>query len=105
VSPPHCHVTVFPKPYERYVSHLTAADAVAYRVRAGDSLWDIARRHDLSVDELKEESDLRSSRIYPGQVLTIPSGGRGRTLGRIRAPRSSIGTIDRLIAAVVVISS
>jgi LysM repeat protein len=73
VSPPHYHVAVFPKPYERYVSRLTAA--AAYRVRAGDSLWDIARRHDVSVDELKEENDLRSSRIYPGQVLTIPSGG------------------------------
>jgi hypothetical protein len=29
----------------------------------------------VSVEELKEENDLRSSRIYPGQVLTIPSGG------------------------------
>jgi hypothetical protein len=79
VSPPHYHVAVFPKPYQRYVNRLTAARAaaatVAYRVRAGDSLWDIARRHDVSVAELKEENDLRSSLIYPGQVLTIPSGG------------------------------
>jgi LysM repeat protein len=80
--PPHYHVALFPKPYARYVANLTnevnarlaSADVMDYQVRRGDSLWDIARSHGTTVDRLKEENDLRGSRIYAGQVLRIPVG-------------------------------
>ena len=49
-------------------------EAVAYRVRSGDSLWTIARSHGLSVRELRRANDMRGSRIHPGQVLQIPQG-------------------------------
>jgi hypothetical protein len=78
-QPPHYHVAVFPRPYAAYVARLTSAAAgtvaSSYRVRPGDSLWEIAQRHDVSVAELKEENELDSSRIYPGQILKIPAGG------------------------------
>jgi LysM repeat protein len=94
--PPHFHVAVFPKPYERYVSgrggvvRLAASDAPAraekaeepsasartYKVRRGDSLWTIARRNRVSVDRIKSANDLRSSRIKAGQVLLIPETAR-----------------------------
>jgi LysM repeat protein len=79
--PPHYHVALFPRPYARYVANLTSrqnASASAstsvldYQVRRGDSLWEIARAHSTTVDRLKEENDLRGSRIYPGQVLRVP---------------------------------
>lgn len=47
-----------------------------YRVRRGDSLWEIARRHGTSARDLQRANGLRSSRIKPGQVLRIPDSGR-----------------------------
>lgn len=54
-----------------------AAPAVAaeYRVRSGDSLWEIARRHGTSVAAIQSANGLRGSSLRPGQTLAIPSGG------------------------------
>jgi nucleoid-associated protein YgaU len=100
--PPHFHVAIFPGPYRRYVSaaergegarsasatsRRRAAEPVIkpasqelaerrqtrYRVRSGDTLWSIARRHGTSVDRLRNANDLRSERLQPGQTLVIPA--------------------------------
>lgn len=91
--PPHYHVAVFPSQYEAYVAGLlkqakplndvrvAAADPPAgaepqvtrYHVRRGDSLWGIARRLDSSVNLIKQVNNLRTSRIYAGQVLEVPA--------------------------------
>ena len=79
--PSHFHVAVFPKPYADYVSKQLASvgsgDRVSavsrYMVREGDSLWAIARRHGTTVPKLTAANDLRGSRIYAGQLLTVPS--------------------------------
>lgn len=73
--PPHYHVALFPNQYEGYVESLRTAAAsgsTEYYVRRGDSLWEIARDHGTSVDELRSSNGLRGSRIYAGQVLTVP---------------------------------
>jgi len=45
---------------------------ITYRVRTGDSLWAIARRHGVRVSQLKTWNDVSSSRpIQPGQTLKI----------------------------------
>nr|NIU72356.1 LysM peptidoglycan-binding domain-containing protein [Gammaproteobacteria bacterium] len=44
-----------------------------YRVRSGDSLWGIAERHGTTVEQLKSANELRGSRIYAGQLLTVPT--------------------------------
>jgi membrane-bound lytic murein transglycosylase D len=44
-----------------------------YRVQKGDTLYDIARRFGVSISELRRANDLRTSRIYPGDVLRIPT--------------------------------
>ncbi|MCL7982979.1 MAG: LysM peptidoglycan-binding domain-containing protein, partial [marine benthic group bacterium] len=86
--PPHYHIAVFPKQYAAYVERkLEAGEAeprlastaeerriAEYRVRRGDSLWSIAERHGTSISDLRAANDLRSSRIYAGQVLTMPAG-------------------------------
>ena len=78
-SPPHYHIALFPKQYASYVDR-RLADAgdsgtkVAYRVRSGDSLWSIARKHGTSITELRTVNELRGSRIFAGQVLTVPAG-------------------------------
>ena len=73
--PPHYHVAVFPRQYAAYVDRITLANAGSagrYEVKPGDSLWEIARRHDTTVTRLRSANNLDGSRIYPGQVLTVP---------------------------------
>ncbi len=77
--PPHYHVALFPQQYAAYVERIARAAAQQYvdaggryRVRPGDSLWEIARRHDTTVTRLRSANNLNGSRIYPGQVLTLP---------------------------------
>ena len=80
--PPHYHIAVYPKPYARYVARLTARQADSrmalserqdYTVRAGDSLWEIAESHGITVDRLKQANNLTGDRIYVGQRLTLPA--------------------------------
>jgi hypothetical protein len=76
--PPHFHVAVFPTPYKRYVAERkaeakgSAAGAKSYTVREGDTLWEIARRHDRTVEAIAEANDLADDTIVPGQALRIP---------------------------------
>ncbi len=83
--PAHYHVAVFPRHYSAYVANIqertatrvaaaTPIDKSSYKVRAGDSLWTIARTHGLSVEELRAMNNIRGSRIYAGQVLEVPTG-------------------------------
>jgi LysM repeat protein len=93
--PPHYHVVVFPTAYARYVgggaatapsatvlaalpSQPAAAAPAApeparYKVRSGDNLWTIARRHGVTVASIKRYNGLRTTRLKPGQTLTIPA--------------------------------
>jgi hypothetical protein len=79
--PSHYHVAVFPEPYAAYVSDILASAASGtratvpsrYMVRQGDSLWTIARRHGTTVPKLRAANAIRGSRIYAGQLLTVPS--------------------------------
>lgn len=48
-----------------------AASAEWYRVRVGDSLWTIAKRFRLSVQELKARNNLNGRRIKPGDLLAL----------------------------------
>ena len=90
-NPRHYHIAVYPRQYASYVARLesgrrqTAEVRVAeaeemssvptrYRVRSGDSLWGIARAYGTTVDELKSANNLRSNRIYAGQMLQLPAG-------------------------------
>jgi membrane-bound lytic murein transglycosylase D len=46
-----------------------------YRIRRGDSLLGIARRHGVTVDAIRQANSLRGSRIIAGKTLKIPSRG------------------------------
>lgn len=52
-------------------SNTAASTAQTYTVRANDNLWDIARSHNTTVDNLKRLNNLRSDRLSVGQVLRV----------------------------------
>lgn len=83
-----------------------------YVVRYGDTLWDIAVAHGVTVAELKRVNRLSSNRIYAGRELVIPDGKgastspnttfvtykvrRGDNLWRIaKAYGTTVGSIKR----------
>lgn len=42
-----------------------------YQVRSGDSLWTIARKHDITPDDLRKWNNLKDNTIHPGNSLLI----------------------------------
>jgi LysM repeat protein len=55
--------------------HSGRATGLTYRVRAGDTVWDIARRSGTSVRAVLAANGLRASAvIHPGQELRLPRG-------------------------------
>lgn len=45
-----------------------------YKVRSGDSLYEIAKRFNMTVADLMHSNDLRDATIQPGQVLKVTGG-------------------------------
>jgi LysM repeat protein len=63
---------------------LTAGATSNIRVKSGDTLWDLAKRHNTSVDALRKLNDLPGSgTIYVGDVLKVP-GAKAPTRPRSR---------------------
>lgn len=56
---------------KRGTSHWEAEGAGWYKVQVGDSLWTIAKRFRLSVQDLKERNNLAGRLIKPGDLLAI----------------------------------
>ena len=64
---------LIPMPMEKSTPERTVVGRGTYKVQKGDTLYDIARRFGISTSELRRANGLRTSRIYPGDVLRIPS--------------------------------
>ena len=62
-----------PAPVDKAAPSRTASAPNTYRVRKGDTLSDIARRFGVSTSALRRANGLSTSRIYPGDVLHIPT--------------------------------
>ena len=62
-----------PAPVDKPAPGRTASAPNTYRVRKGDTLSDIARRFGVSTSALLRANGLSTSRIYPGDVLHIPT--------------------------------
>ena len=44
-----------------------------YKVRRGDNLWSIAKKHGISVQAIRKANKVASTRLRPGLVLAIPA--------------------------------
>ena len=51
---------------------VTSNDTNYYIVKSGDTLWGIAKKYDISVNELKDANNLTSNTLTIGQSLYIP---------------------------------
>ena len=49
-------------------------DTELYQVKAGDTLYSIANKYNITVNELKAINDLISDNLSVGQLLSVPSG-------------------------------
>lgn len=49
-------------------------DLRTYVVKEGDSLYAIAQKYNVDINELQEVNKLATTMIYPNQVLFIPNG-------------------------------
>jgi len=74
-----------------------AAAAVAppptttHAVRRGETLSSIARRYDVSTDDLQDANGLNGTVIHPGDTLLVPGAGpASATLASVAAPREDI---------------
>lgn len=45
-----------------------------YKVRRGDTLWSLSRRHGTTVAEIRRRNNLKSNRVQAGQYLSLPKG-------------------------------
>lgn len=82
-SPPHFHVAVYPTPYRKYIAERARATqaarqamtrTIAYRIRPGDTLSEIARDHDTTVEAIQRANDLDGTLIQAGDEILIPIG-------------------------------
>ena len=51
-----------------------------YQVRSGDSLWSIARKHNISTEEIKRWNNLKSNTIHPGNPLLLKLADSGDSM-------------------------
>lgn len=65
---------------------------LSHVVSEGDTLYELARRYDTSVDDLRRRNRLQGNRIKPGQTLRVAVGkdGQGRPI-----PGQSVGSASR----------
>ena len=51
-----------------------------YQVRSGDSFWSIARKHNVSAEEIKTWNNLKSNTIHPGNRLLLKLADAGEPM-------------------------
>ncbi|WP_368265211.1 LysM peptidoglycan-binding domain-containing protein, partial [Enterococcus innesii] len=60
-----------PKPASKPTPKTSPTTNTTYTVKAGDSVWLIANRYGVSMDDLVKWNKIKNYTIHPGQVLTI----------------------------------
>jgi membrane-bound lytic murein transglycosylase D len=63
-----------------------------HRVRRGETLSAIARRHGVSVAAIKQANNLKGSVIHPGTTLVIPSGRSSSSTATVATARPEVAT-------------
>jgi LysM repeat protein len=67
----------------------TGATVTAYTVRKGDSLYSVAKKHKVSIAELRSANRVQGEMIRPGDVLKIPGTGSDTNKKKISPARET----------------
>src|SRR5690625_4223055 len=54
-----------------FISSVVTVSAMEYEVKQGDTLWDIANEHNMTVEEIVELNSLKTTTIKPKQKLQL----------------------------------
>lgn len=57
----------------------TTASAGSYTVASGDSVWSVANKHGITMDQLRSWNNIKNDFIYPGQRLVVKNSGNKQT--------------------------
>ncbi len=78
----------------------SGSTAVSYKVREGDTLYEIAQEHRVSLRELMKANNLGGSLIRPGDVLALPKLTEAEVnLSRGKISREELVLLARIIHA------
>ncbi|MDZ5711291.1 LysM peptidoglycan-binding domain-containing protein [Jeotgalibacillus sp. HH7-29] len=66
--------------------HAEEASANTHTVNAGDSLWKIANKYNVSVSHIKQLNNITSEIIHPNQVLKVSASSESAEQGQSQAP-------------------
>ncbi len=63
------------------VSSQTSSSAAGntYTVASGDSVWSVANKHGISMDQFRSWNNIKNDFIYPGQKVVVKQGGTAAT--------------------------
>ncbi|ELA79505.1 LysM peptidoglycan-binding domain-containing protein [Enterococcus faecium] len=50
-----------------------------YTVKAGESVWSVANKHHITMDQLIEWNNIKNNFIYPGQQVIVKKGSSQST--------------------------
>lgn len=107
VSPPHMEATAYlpVAKADKMMAYLTDpgsrpyAGYTRYRVRSGDSWWQISRRYGVPISVLKKVNNTRSNTLHPGQHVMVPGNGSTRAIAESRPAERSSTAKTRAYAA------
>lgn len=71
--------------------------STTYTVKKGDTLWGIAREHDVALDDLREANSLGANeKLFAGMKLRIPAGSEIVTVATRETARPASETVSRV---------
>jgi len=73
------------------VTAVAPPTTTTHKVLRGETLSAIARRHDVSIEEIRAANGLHGSTIHPGETLRIPGAGPASAMpAEVAAPREEL---------------
>ncbi|GAA3017869.1 LysM peptidoglycan-binding domain-containing protein [Tetragenococcus solitarius] len=70
----------------------STSGSTSYTVRSGDSVWLIANKHGITMNQLRSWNNIKNDFVYPGQKLTVKKGGNTNSTSNSNSSSSAKGS-------------